>query len=219
MLQGDPSVTFLYDGGMIDIATAPPPQSQQYDAVSLPFDWIVLNDQGHSQPWHDFTNLCEPPKSYDSKLENTFSFGLESGLHTSVILSLFTDSRAGRDDKLPYNTTDKRGWLGEQFLPSQTGQRGSAKGDFGSRLWINYYQVSHEDVVEAQRFAAQEALAWLIDTGVVDSIQVDAEIRKLETSDLLALHVTFYREGVDTPLYDAVWGTTLNNPEGLYATA
>lgn len=201
---------------MIDIATATPPHPDTYSALAVPFDWILLSDPAATAlPWHDASNLCAGVSDYSDDVECTYSFALEAGLHTAVTLSLYSDSRAGRDDVLPYNSNDRRGWVGESFVPN-----GGAKlGAWGSRLWLNFYTVAHDDVPEAQRFAAQESLAWLISIGVVDAVEVTANYVHKDSFELLALHIIMRRDGQSEPIYDAVWGATLDNAEGTYATA
>ena len=200
---------------MIDIATTTPPNAASFSILAVPFDWVLLSAPAANQPWHDNTNLCDASKDYIDALPNTYVFALEAGLHTAVTHSLFTDARAGRDDKIPYNSTDKRGWLGEFYLSPEAKKYGA----YGSKLWLHYYTSATDDVPEAQRFAAQESLAWLIGTGIVDVIDVTAEYVHKEGSELLALHIVMSRDGENEPVYDAVWGATLNNPEGQYAAA
>lgn len=199
---------------MIDIATTTPPNTANTSVLAMPFDWVLLAAPAAAQPWHDNSNLCAGTAHYTDNLPASYAFALEQGLHTAVIHSLFTDVRAGRDDSLPYNSTDKRGWVGESFVPNKK------TGAYGSRLWLNYYVISDADglVLEAQRFAAQESLAWLIDTAVVDAVEVAAQIINKETFDMLALHITMRRDGQASPIYDAIWGSTINQPEGVYAS-
>lgn len=199
---------------MIDIATTSPPTVSSHAVLAVPFDWILLPAPAVDQAWHDNSNLCTQPVDGVDVLTVSHCLALESGLHTAVIHSLFTDARAGRDDALPYGSTDQGGWVGESFVPNNGQQHGA----YGSRLWLNYYVVSQNEKLEAQRFAAQESLAWLIDTAVVDSIDVKASFVNKQTFDMLALHIVMRRDGRDQPVYDAVWGATLQHPEGLYAT-
>lgn len=200
---------------MIDIVTATPPNANQYDTLAVPFDWILLAAPAIKQAWHDSSNLCEAVRHYQDALTDTYVFALEAALHTAVIHSLFTDARADRDDALPYNATDKRGWVGEAFIP----QHDNNTRAYGSKLWLHYYDIATPQVLKAQRFAAQESLGWLIHTGVVDSIDVTARFVNLETSEMVALRIIMGRDGQAEPLYDEVWGATLKNPEGLYAAA
>lgn len=209
-------VAILYDVTiMIDIATATPPNADGHRILAVPFDWIMLQVGGQDLPWTDNSNLCKPAQSYSDAAQFGYAFGLETGLHTAVIHSLFTDARAGRDDRLPYGSTDKRGWVGERHLPNNGAQGGA----YGSRLWLNYYTVATPEVLEAQRFAAFESLSWLIESEVVDAVEVSARYVHKETFEMLALHIIMRRDGQTSPVYDAVWGATMNQPEGHYAAA
>lgn len=201
---------------MIDIATIPVSSTS---TLSAAFDWALMLDAGREQNWIDTSNLCAGLITHTTHLDNTYALALEAGLHTAVIHSLFTDARAGRDDPLPYNNTDKRGWLGEAFLPQV-----NKSTQYGSRLWLNYYTKATGDefaqnVLEAQRFAAVEALSWLVDEGVVDAVDVAADFVHKDGTELLALHITMSRLGTSSPIYDAVWGTTMRHAEGYYAAA
>lgn len=200
---------------MIDIATATPPTISDHVTLAVPFDWVLLPAPAVKQAWHDHSNLCQSSVNYVDALAVSYALALEAGLHTAVIHSFFTDARAGRDDTLPYGSIDQGGWVGASYLPNN----GQQYGAYGSRLWLNYFVISQDEKLEAQRFAAQESLAWLIESGVVDAIEVKASFVNKQTFDMLALHITMRRDGHDQPLYDAVWGATLQHPEGLYATA
>lgn len=113
---------------------------------------------------------------------------LEEGLGTAVVLSLFSDARARPDDELPPLETDPRGWWGEAFA----GRPGQViAGDrFGSRLWLlERRKILPETLREAEEMA-REALAWMIEDGVVEEIRVLAEAHRPAT---LALRVTLIR--------------------------
>ena len=86
-------------------------------------------------------------------------------LATAVVLSLFTDRRAEPDDGVPDGTDDRRGWWGD----------GLADRPLGSRLWLlSRAKATRETRLRAIEYA-QEALAWLVDDGVADAVEVDAE--------------------------------------------
>lgn len=199
---------------MIDIATTTPKNSESYGMLAVPLDWVLLEDKGIAQPWHDASNLCRGSVDYVQEFTGSYAFALESGLHTSVCLSLYTDARAGNDDRLPFGTTDRRGWVGDAFTPNLDKRIGG----MGSRLWLNYYNISTPEVIEAQRFAAYESLLWLVTTGVIDTIDVQANVVNHDATDLLALHIIMSRDNQNEPIYDAVWGAALNHPEGHYAS-
>lgn len=204
---------------MIDIATITTDRSTT--PLAIPFDWGLMVDTarvpGFEQRWVDMGNLCAGLIERTQHFDDAYVFALEAGLHTAVIHSLFTDARAGRDDRLPLNSTERRGWLGEFFVPGATDGQ-NALPSYGSRLWCNYYVSGGDAVLELQRFAAQESLAWLLRDQVVDQIDVSARAVEKDGVRLLALHVLMYRHSHASPVYDAVWGATLVNAEGYYAT-
>jgi len=99
----------------------------------------------------------------------TDSAGLKSdaGLETAVLISLFTDSRVA-SGQVPSGETSQRGWWGDQFLKNE--------GDsLGSKMWT----VTDRNVVTATTVAsvqtrARQALEWMIEDGVAQSIEVTA---------------------------------------------
>ena len=102
-------------------------------------------------------------------------------LETAVILSLFTDRRADADDELPDGGDDRRGWWGD----------GLADRPLGSRLWLlARAKVTRETRLRAIEYA-QEALAWMVDDGVADRVEVDAEWLGVPPSQL-AVTVTIH---------------------------
>ena len=94
----------------------------------------------------------------------------DEGLETAIILSLYTDRRVDTQE-LPPEEKSRRGWFGD--LLAQT------PGDFiGSRLWLLDRAKVSDDTRNLAEDYAQEALQWLIDDGVADSIDVSASFDK-----------------------------------------
>jgi phage gp46-like protein len=86
-------------------------------------------------------------------------------IETAVIVSLFTDRRAGSDDQLVPGDTDRRGWWGEQL-----------DGDVvGSRLWLLRRAKRLPETLKKAEDYIREALHWLIQDGLCASIDVSAE--------------------------------------------
>lgn len=91
----------------------------------------------------------------------------DDGLETAVILSLFTDARAGADDGLDAGA-DPRGWWGDVG--------NATPGDaYGSKLWLIARAKQLAEVAERARGWAADALAWLVEDGVAASVDVTAE--------------------------------------------
>lgn len=111
----------------------------------------------------------------------------DAGLETAVILSLFTDRRCEDDDETPSgDVNDRRGWWADQFAV--------VEGDkFGSRLWLlDRSKITNETALKAEQYD-REALAWMIEDRVVESIDVEADIKTIP-GDLLHA-VTLHRPG------------------------
>jgi phage gp46-like protein len=92
---------------------------------------------------------------------------LETGddLVTAVLVSLFTDGRAQDGDVIPDGSQDRRGFWGDPWLGSP----------LGSRLWL----IDRAKQTEAIRLAAEdfahEALAWMVTSRIVASVDIEAE--------------------------------------------
>lgn len=115
------------------------------------------------------------------------SLGLveDDGLETSVILSLFTDRRANADDVIPDASNDRRGWWADQFADINNDQ-------FGSRLWLLSREKQLSAVMTRAKQYADEALQWLVDDGVAESVEVVASNPRM---GILGLAVAITRPG------------------------
>ncbi len=92
---------------------------------------------------------------------------MDAGLRTAVIVSLFTDRRAGAADEPPDGTDDRRGWWGDVY-PAVDNDL------IGSRLWLlDRAKQTSANLRRAEAYA-QEALAWLVEDGVLASVAVVA---------------------------------------------
>ena len=85
-------------------------------------------------------------------------------LPTLVFVSLFTDARAGDDDRLPPGETDRRGWWGEQLDDRP----------LGSRLWLLRRARRLPETLRLAQDYCREALAWMIADGLAARITVTA---------------------------------------------
>ncbi|MBK1613377.1 hypothetical protein CKO44_07825 [Rubrivivax gelatinosus] len=190
---------------MFDLATLPQPARADAAAVfGVPFDWRLTSPSAETAyPWKDYSNPYAEPSQYAEDLK-TYGVALESTLATAVVLSLFTDRRATRDDELPQGATDRRGWVGAEFLGSGFDAR---EDQWGSALWMLTGKAT-VDVLERARFAASEALAWMVRDGLASRIEVAAEWVG-ERGDRLALRPMIYQEGSASPVYDVLWATSI----------
>lgn len=115
----------------------------------------------------------------------------DEGLETAIIISLFTDRRAEPDDVLPGSADDRRGWWADVFPDTQ-------RDKIGSRLWLLLREKQLQSVVNRAREYAQEALNWLVEDGVVKTVNVAASIVRM---GVLGLYIEVLRPDKTTAKY------------------
>jgi len=87
-------------------------------------------------------------------------------LETAAIISLFTDRLAFPDDRLPDpNDGDRRGWWADWDFDG---------GNIGSRLWLISREKQTEEVRRRAEDYCREALQWMLDDDVADTVEVTA---------------------------------------------
>jgi phage gp46-like protein len=124
---------------------------------------------------------------------------LDDGLRTAVIISLFTDARAAKDDPLPEPNTDRRGWWGDVLSPV-TGW------EIGSKLWLLSREKQLPSVLNRARDYAAAALAWMIADQIAAKIDVEA---RFPTRGWLALAIFITRpDGPARQRFDFAWNAT-----------
>lgn len=120
----------------------------------------------------------------------------DEGLRTAILISLFTDARAGEDDVLPDLGGDRRGWWGDAF-PASAGD------ETGSRLWLLFREKITPGVIARARDYVRKALAWLIEDGIARSIEVSVEA---QDQHRLAIGIVLTRpDGPARERHDFVW--------------
>jgi len=120
----------------------------------------------------------------------------------SLFLCLPT-RRAEPDDALPAEATDKRGWWGDA-LSVQVNGRPVSDDRIGSRLWLLSREKQLQSVVERARHYCKEALAWLIEDGICERIDVTAEIVRTGVLGVQILVVRPAQSSVNFK-FDYVW--------------
>lgn len=88
-------------------------------------------------------------------------------LATSVLVSIFSDRLANADDVIPDNTTDRRGWWGDDAS--------SENGKIGSRLWLLDRAKQLNSVLQAARDYESEGLEWMKEDGIAADIDILCE--------------------------------------------
>lgn len=109
--------------------------------------------------------LIWTPFGADIEIKNG-DFTADSGLATAVLISLFTDQRAPDVSLLPDSEESLRGWWGdlEDFKT-------------GSLLWLLQREKMVSETATRAREYCLEALAWIIDEGIAEKIEVEADLR------------------------------------------
>ena len=101
----------------------------------------------------------------DSKQDNLIS---------AVIISLFTDARANDEEFKEVQDWElsKRGYWADQLDGVKT----------GSKLWLLKRASRDQDTLERAKSYTKEALSWLLEDGLAESLEVEASY---EQDDLL----------------------------------
>lgn len=89
---------------------------------------------------------------------------VETGLNSAVLISLFSDRRASADD-LPQGETERRGWWGDALEDDDR---------IGSLLWTLRREKQTTEVLRRAESHCGEALAWLAEDGLAQSVTVEA---------------------------------------------
>lgn len=119
-------------------------------------------------------------------------------LTRAVIISLFSWARARDDDQV--EGSRRFGFWGDTY--DEAGQ------ETGSRLWLMSRSKILPDTAERCRKYVQKALQWLVDDGVADSVDVQAERNGLDRIDM---QITISRKDDDRRLrFSNVWEVLKN---------
>lgn len=102
----------------------------------------------------------------------------DDGLETAVLLSLFTDRRVAQSE-VPDGDESKRGWWGDLVSDIPGDQ-------IGSKLWILERSKLLNATAQATQTRAEQALAWMIEDGVAESVGVvvtiDGQVMNIKVS-------------------------------------
>lgn len=118
-------------------------------------------------------------------------------LAQAVLISLFSWRKSELDDGI--KAPERQGWWGDSFAQTQ-GDR------IGSRLWLLRREKILPITLQRAEAYATEALQWLIDDRVLESVSVRAERGE---SGRLNLHVICYKRRSERA-FDAVFKDVLN---------
>lgn len=116
----------------------------------------------------------------------------DEDLRTAVYISLFSWRKANLDD--PYDPKvigGRKGWWYDTFS--------EVEGDrFGSRLWLLEREKVTEETLNRLEEYAEEALQWMIEDGVADSLDITTE-RITDLNELTGLTAVGLKVVVEQP--------------------
>lgn len=136
--------------------------------------------------------------------------GLRSrmGLHTAILISLFTDKRLPEGMTPPNDDRDPRGWWGDSIKLDD-----EPEGETGSLLWTLERGHLDPEVVALAKDYAEEALQSIVDQGAVERFEVETEADQVR--GFLIIRVRAYDPAgaiaYDTQ-FDFLWRTELARP-------
>lgn len=121
---------------------------------------------------------------------------LEDGLRTAVTISLFTDRRVTALE-VPEGEKGRRGWWADSVAEVEGDQ-------IGSKLWVLTREKQTVEVLERAREYCEEALAWLIEDGVAESVSVSTSY---PSRGILTIEIEIVRPNKETASlsYDYAW--------------
>ena len=90
----------------------------------------------------------------------------DEGLHTAVLVSLFTDRRVAREE-LPAGDTGRRGWWGDALSQDDD--------EIGSKLWLLGRRKQDASLPSEAAAWAREALQWMLDDETATDVETGAE--------------------------------------------
>lgn len=105
----------------------------------------------------------------------------DDGLETAVLISLFSD-RYQDPDELPAGDDDPRGWWADSELSEPTDD------EIGSLIWISERGKNDSTTRNRIEDSIREALQWMVDDGIADSVAVTSE-RISQTQSNFSLEV------------------------------
>lgn len=187
---------------MVDIIKTAKTQTAAQRVPGL--DWQLVNGGADELKHHDLLQPCRQTNAHIERVD-VRDMMPELGLDTAVLISLFSDRRAGQDDTLPAGVTDPRGWVGDVLEADDDA--------IGSGLWLGYYTKTTREWAEYMQFAAQESLAWMLRDRVAEVVNVNTN---WHSDSKLAITISITRPDDLEPVYQSVWAFTLHQHGGSH---
>jgi len=104
------------------------------------------------------------------EVRNTGGLRSKEGLHTAILIQLFSDARAAEQDVLPDDLDpNRRGWWGDSVAPAEE-QSGHV---LGSRLWTLSRATLDDNTAVLANDIVRTALQPIVDQGAVARFDVE----------------------------------------------
>lgn len=121
----------------------------------------------------------------------------DESLETPVLISLFTDSEASSQEIRTASLDRQQGWWADADALREPGAR-----RMGSKLWLLSRGKTTLETCRRVEGYCKEALAWLVDAGIVSSIAVVASRPRI---GVVAIDLTLTRPSKLLPAYRRLW--------------
>lgn len=125
--------------------------------------------------------------SYDNgKIQLDFKAdSKQDNLISAVIISLFTDARANDEEFKEVKDWElsKRGYWADQLDGVKT----------GSKLWLLKRAPRDQDTLERAKSYTKEALSWLLEDGLAESLEVEASYEQDDLLIAIKINGTFVK--------------------------
>jgi len=135
---------------------------------------------------------------YDVTFTKTGDFEASEGLDTAILLSLLEERRANSAEvSTPQN---RRGWIGNELGDIATYE-------LGSKLWLLDQERLTTDTLNRAVDYARQALQWLLDNDIAQSVTINGEI---QFPDGIRLFITLTRDNNNIEsFFFNLWDNTL----------
>lgn len=142
-------------------------------------------------------NYQGPVEGADLVMSDEGNIASSEVLDTAVTISLFTRRLASTDDVLPEPRSHREGWWADDHT--------EVEGDLiGSRLWLLSRSTLSQATLNQFRVYALEALQWLIDDGIAETVEVVAT-RYTGRSDTVQIEVEILKPTTPASKWRGVW--------------
>lgn len=123
---------------------------------------------------------------------------MDDGLFTMVLLSLFTDARAEKGDRLPLASDYYRRGCWSDALARVARMRR------GGRIWTLRAAKADVSAIKDAIFFGNQSLAWMVGLSLVARTECDAWFEKQK----LMLLTKLYEPENQTPIFSHIWEVT-----------